>query len=168
MEKSPLAAASLGQVHRAELNSHEAESLGYKNVVVKVLRPHIEEIVDVDMSALRVVGGWLKHYRPVSDRANVPAIIEEFASTLREELDYLSEGKNAEVFAANFKGDRSVYVPRVVWKHTRRRVLTLENVTAIKITDYEAIEAAGISRADVAQVLFKTYLNRFRRRFFSC
>jgi predicted unusual protein kinase regulating ubiquinone biosynthesis (AarF/ABC1/UbiB family) len=128
--------------------------------VVKILRPHIEQVVDVDMSALRVVGGWLKRYRPVSDRANVPAIIEEFAATLREELDYLSEGKNAEAFAANFKGDESVYVPRVVWNHTSRRVLTLEDVSAIKITDYAAIEAAGINRAEVAQVLFKSYLKQ--------
>ncbi|MBI5824515.1 MAG: AarF/ABC1/UbiB kinase family protein [Chloroflexi bacterium] len=159
-EESPLAAASLGQVHRAELNAQEAEMLGYKNVVVKALRPHIEQIVAVDMSAIRVVGGWLKRYRPVSDRANVPAIVEEFSSTLREEMDYLSEGKNAEVFAASFKDDGSVYVPRVVWNHTSRRVLTLEDVSAIKITDYEAITAAGINRADVAQVLFKVYLKQ--------
>ena len=159
-EESPLAAASLGQVHRAELTAHEAEIAGFDRVVVKILRPDIEQVVDVDMSALRVVGGWLKRYRPVSDRANVPAIIEEFAATLREELDYLSEGKNAEAFAANFKGDESVYVPRVVWNHTSRRVLTLEDVSAIKITDYEAISAAGINRADVAQMLFKSYLQQ--------
>ncbi len=159
-EESPLAAASLGQVHRAELNAQEAETLGYNRVVVKILRPHIEQVVEVDMSALRVVGGWLKRYRPVSDRANVPAIIEEFAATLQEELDYLSEGKNAEAFAANFKGDESVYVPRVVWNHTSRRVLTLEDVSAIKITDYEAISAAGINRAEVAQVLFNSYLKQ--------
>ena len=159
-DESPLAAASLGQVHRAELNAHEAETLGFKNVVVKVLRPHIEQIVEVDMSAIRVVGGWLKRYRPVSDRVNVPAIVEEFSATLREEMDYLSEGKNAETFAANFKGDGSVHVPRVVWNHTSRRALTLEDVSAIKITDYEAIEVAGINRAEVAQVLFKSYLKQ--------
>ncbi len=159
-EEYPLAAASLGQVHRAELNPKEAETLGFKNVVLKVLRPNIEQIVDVDMSAIRVVGGWLKRYRPVSDRVNVTAIVEEFAATLREEMDYLAEGKNAEVFAANFKDDRSVHVPRVVWTHTSRRALTLEDVSAIKITDYEAIEAAGINRADVALVLFKSYLKQ--------
>jgi len=159
-EESPLAAASLGQVHRAELNPKEAEALGFKNVVLKVLRPHIEQIVDVDMSAIRVVGGWLKRYRPVSDRVNVAAIVEEFAATLREEMDYLAEGKNAEVFAANFKDDRSVHVPRVVWAHTSHRALTLEDVSAIKITDYEAIEAAGINRAEVAQILFKSYLKQ--------
>ncbi|MBL8102750.1 MAG: AarF/ABC1/UbiB kinase family protein [Anaerolineales bacterium] len=159
-EESPLAAASLGQVHRAELTAGEAEIAGFNHVVVKILRPHIEQVVDVDMSAIRVVGGWLKRYRPVSERANVPAIIEEFSATLQEELDYLAEGKNAEAFAANFKGDENVYVPRVVWNHTSRRVLTLEDVSAIKITDYEAISAAGINRADVAQVLFKVYLKQ--------
>ena len=120
-EKAPIAAASLGQVHRARLFPHEAETIGFENIVVKVLRPNIEQIVDVDMSALRVVGGWLKRYRPVSDRADVPAIVEEFAATIREEVDYLSEGKNAEAFAINFKGDENVYVPRVVWTRSSRR-----------------------------------------------
>lgn len=159
-EESPLAAASLGQVHRARLHPQEAEALGFGNVVVKILRPHIEQIVDVDMSALRVVAGWLKRYRPVSDRANVSAIVEEFSRTIQEEMDYLSEGKNAEAFATSFEGDASVHVPRVVWKHTTRRVLALEDVFAIKVTDYDAITAAGINRAEVANRLFAVYLKQ--------
>jgi len=159
-EKAPVAAASLGQVHRARLFPHDAESLGFDCVVVKILRPNIEQIVEVDMSAIRVVGGWLKHYKPVSDRADVPTIVEEFAAVLNAELDYLSEGKNAETFATNFKDDGGVHVPRVVWNRTTRRVLTLEDVTSIKITDYEAITAAGISRAAVAERLLATYLKQ--------
>lgn len=159
-EKVPVAAASLGQVHRARLFPHDAEASGFDNVVVKILRPNIEQVVEVDMSAIRVVGGWLKRYKPVSDRADVPAIVEEFAATIREELDYLSEGKNAEVFGANFKDDGGVHVPRVVWPRTTRRVLTLEDVTAIKITDYDAITAAGVSRAAVADRLLATYLKQ--------
>jgi predicted unusual protein kinase regulating ubiquinone biosynthesis (AarF/ABC1/UbiB family) len=112
------------------------------------------------MSALRVVGRWLKHYRPISDRADVPAIIEEFAATIREGVDYLAEGKNAETFAVNFKDDERVHVPIVVWNHTTRRVLTLEDVTAIKITDYAAITAAGIDRGEVAKALLRTYLKQ--------
>lgn len=159
-EKDPVAAASLGQVHRAKLLPNEAEAIGFENVVVKILRPNIEQIVEVDMSAIRVVGGWLKRYKPVSDRVDVPAIVEEFAAVLNAELDYLSEGKNAETFATNFKDDGGVHVPRVVWNRTTRRVLTLEDVTSIKITDYEAITAAGISRAAVAERLLATYLKQ--------
>ncbi len=159
-EKEPVAAASLGQVHRAKLLPNEAEAMGFENVVVKILRPNIEQIVEVDMSAIRVVGGWLKRYKPVSDRADVPAIVEEFAAVLNAELDYLSEGKNAETFATNFKDDGGVHVPRVVWNRSTRRTLTLEDVTAIKITDYDAITAAGISRAAVADRLLATYLKQ--------
>ena len=159
-EKDPVAAASLGQVHRAKLLPNEAEAMGFENVVVKILRPNIEQIVEVDMSAIRVVGGWLKRYKPVSDRADVPAIVEEFAAVLNAELDYLAEGKNAETFAANFKDDEGVHVPRVIWNRTTRRVLTLEDVTSIKITDYDEISAAGISRAAVAERLLATYLKQ--------
>lgn len=159
-EKAPVAAASLGQVHRATLLPSEAEAMGFENVVVKILRPNIEQIVEVDMSAIRVVGGWLKRYKPVSDRADVPAIVEEFAAVLNAELDYLSEGKNAETFATNFKEDGGVHVPKVVWNRTTRRVLTLEDVTSIKITDYDAITAAGINRAAVAERLLATYLKQ--------
>lgn len=159
-EKEPVAAASLGQVHRAKLLPNETEAMGFENVVVKILRPNIEQIVAVDMSAIRVVGGWLKRYKPVSDRVDVPAIVEEFAAVLNAELDYLSEGKNAETFATNFKDDGGVHVPRVVWNRSTRRVLTLEDVTSIKITDYDAITAAGISRAAVAERLLATYLKQ--------
>ncbi|MCC6987041.1 MAG: AarF/ABC1/UbiB kinase family protein, partial [Anaerolineales bacterium] len=115
---------------------------------------------EVDMSAIRVVGGWLKRYKPVSDRADVPAIVEEFAAVLNAELDYLSEGKNAETFATNFKDDGGVHVPRVVWNRSTRRTLTLEDVASIKITDYDAITEAGISRATVAERLLATYLKQ--------
>lgn len=159
-EKEPVAAASLGQVHCARLFSIDAEAMGFENVVVKILRPNIEQIVEVDMSAIRVVGSWLKRYRPVSERADVMAIVGEFDAILKAELDYLSEGKNAEVFAANFNDDGGVHVPRVVWSRTTRRILTLEDVTAIKITDYDAITNAGISRAVVAERLLAAYLKQ--------
>jgi predicted unusual protein kinase regulating ubiquinone biosynthesis (AarF/ABC1/UbiB family) len=159
-EKDPVAAASLGQVHRAKLLPNEAEAMGFENIVVKILRPNIDQIVVVDMSGFRVVGGWLKRYKPVSDRADVPAIVEEFAAVLNAELDYLSEGKNAETFATNFKDDGGVHVPRVVWNRSTRRTLTLEDVASIKITDYDAITEAGISRATVAERLLATYLKQ--------
>lgn len=168
--ETPLAAASIGQVHSARLpvTSGEEDTLPvFQHVVVKVQRPDIQKVVEIDLSALRVVGRWLQQYPPIRRRANVPALIEEFSRTLHEEMDYLAEGKNAEIFAENFKGDSTIRVPRVIWSHTSRRVLTLEDVQAIKITDYPAIEAAGIDRSQVANRLFQSYLHQiFEDRFF--
>lgn len=160
----PLAAASLGQVHKARLRfegeRENNRAFEFTEVVVKIQRPSIEEVIRTDLAALRTVGGWLKKYPPINKRANVPALIDEFARILYEEIDYLAEGRNAEIFAENFRGDEGVRVPRVVWTHTTKRVLTLENVLAIKITDYDAITASGIDRAEVASRLLDTYLKQ--------
>ncbi|MDN3936983.1 AarF/UbiB family protein [Arthrobacter sp. YD4] len=152
IEETPIAAASLGQAHRATLLPAAAEDAGMSGVVVKVQRPGIEAIVDVDLAALRRVGGWLSHFRLVSDRADMPSLVEEFAQTSLEEVDYLQEAANSERFDADFAGDERVAVPRVAWERTTRRVLTLEDVTAIKITDTEGLRAAGIDPVEVAPV----------------
>jgi len=159
-ESEPLAAASLGQVHRARLRVEAPEAEEFRDVVVKIQRPFIEQLIDVDFSALRKFGGWLQKYKPISKRVNVPALIEELSGTVHREIDYLAEGKNAELFSKNFKDRKHVHVPRVVWSCTTERALTLENVFAIKITDYDAITAAGIDRAKVAKVLLDTYLKQ--------
>ena len=150
--ESPVAAASLGQAHRASLGAIDSADTGLGAVVLKVQRPGIDVIVDVDLAALRRVGGWLSHVRLVSDRVDAPALVEEFAQTSLEEIDYLHEASNLERFADDFVDDDRVAVPAVVWERTTRRVLTLEDVTAIKITDLDALVAAGIDPAEVAPV----------------
>lgn len=152
VDEVPVAAASLGQAHRATLADFDAAEMGIENVMLKVQRPGIDAIVDVDLAALRKVGGWLSRVRLVSNRVNMPALVEEFASTSLEEIDYLHEAASAERFAENFAGDERVAAPVVVWERTTRRVLTLQDVTAIKITDGDALRAAGIDPADVAPV----------------
>lgn len=151
-DEVPVAAASLGQVHRARLLDGDADETGLRDVVVKVQRPGIDEIVAVDLAALRRVAGWLRRVRIVSDRVDAPALVEEFAQTSLEEIDYLHEAASAERFAESFADDPRVYAPAVVWERTTRRVLTLEDVTAIKINDTDALRAAGIAPADVARV----------------
>ena len=160
IDETPMAAASLGQVHRARLCPAEVEVHRFDDVVIKVQRPHIEQVVEVDLAALRRVGGWLQRYKPVSDRADVPALVEEFATTTREEIDYVAEAHNAETFASNCEGDPRIHVPKVVWNLSTRRVLTLENVAAIKLGDYDAITAAGIDRSQVASVLLNAYMQQ--------
>jgi predicted unusual protein kinase regulating ubiquinone biosynthesis (AarF/ABC1/UbiB family) len=150
VDETPLAAASLGQVHRARLADEDAELTGLRDVVVKIQRPGIEQVVSVDLRALRRVAVWLSHVRLVSDRVDMPSLVEEFALTSLDEIDYLHEAANAERFAEDFAGDGRVAVPELVWERTTRRVLTLQDVTAIKINDVEALKAAGIDPSEVA------------------
>jgi predicted unusual protein kinase regulating ubiquinone biosynthesis (AarF/ABC1/UbiB family) len=170
LDPQPIAAASIGQVHCARLRL-EGESPAAERiqpaVVVKVQRPNIEKVVATDLAALQTVSRWVMLYRPIRRHADVPALLREFSQTLAEEVDYLHEGKNAEIFAENFTGVEDVRVPAVYWPHTTRRVLTLEDVGAIKITDYAAIDAAGVDRKQVAQRLFDIYLKQiFEHHFF--
>jgi predicted unusual protein kinase regulating ubiquinone biosynthesis (AarF/ABC1/UbiB family) len=97
-ETEPLAAASLGQAHRARLRPRFQAELGFTDVVVKVLRPGIEEIVEVDLAALRKIGKWLSKVKLVSRRTDAPKLVEEFAQTSLEEIDYRFEAANLERF----------------------------------------------------------------------
>lgn len=166
-DATPLAAASLGQVHRARLLPDDKEAPKYRDVVVKIQRPGIEQLIDVDFAALRRFGSWLQHYRPVRRRVDVMALIQELSDVVHREVDYVQEGQNADKFAANFARRRRVRVPHVIWGLTTVKVLTLENVYALKITDHEAIANAGIDPTEVASFLFDTYLKQiFEDRFF--
>jgi predicted unusual protein kinase regulating ubiquinone biosynthesis (AarF/ABC1/UbiB family) len=164
----PLAAASLGQVHRAQLHADTERNNGVESgleafvphVVVKIQRPNIEAIIATDLRALRTVGTWLERYPPIRRRVNIPGLLIELERVLGEEIDYLAEAGNVEIFAENFNHRPGVRVPKVIWSHTTRRVLTLEDVYAIKITDYHEITAAGINRGEVAKRLFHTYMQQ--------
>lgn len=152
VDETPLAAASLGQTHRAVLSENDAAEVGFSEVVLKVQRPGIADIVEVDLAALKRIGGWLSRIRLVSNRVDAPALVNEFATTSREEIDYLNEAANVERFAEQFAGDDRVSVPAVVWERTTRELLTLENVAAIKISDHDSLRAHGIDPAEVAPV----------------
>jgi predicted unusual protein kinase regulating ubiquinone biosynthesis (AarF/ABC1/UbiB family) len=151
-DETPVAAASLGQAHRARLNETDAADTGLENVVVKVQRPGIDEIVAVDLAALRRVARWAMRVRLVADRVDARALVEEFAHTSFEEIDYLHEAASAERFRENFADDPRVDTPEIVWERSTRRVLTLSDVTAIKINDVAALRAAGIDPSEVADV----------------
>lgn len=150
VDPAPLASASLGQAHRVTLSDDDAALTGFTEAVVKIQRPGIDAIVDVDLAALRRVGRWLTHFRLVRERVDAPALVEEFAVTSMEEIDYLHEAANAERFAKNFADDPRVDVPEIVWERTTRRVLTLQDVTAVKINDVDGLRAAGIDPSEVA------------------
>lgn len=150
VDPEPIASASLGQAYRAILSDLDAAETGLGDVIIKIQRPDIEAVVDVDLRALRRIAGWVSRVRLVSDRVDAPALWQEFATTSLQEIDYLHEAASAERFAEAFANDPRVRVPEIVWERTTRRVLTLQDVTAIKINDVEALRAAGIDPSKVA------------------
>ena len=157
----PIAAASLGQAYRGRLSPGLAEDLRFEDVIIKVLRPGIEEIVEVDLRALRKVGQWLSRVKLVSRRTDAPAIVEEFAKITLQEVDYLHEAKNLERFAADFANDARISTPSVIWERTARRVLTLSDVSAIKITNIDGLLTEGIDPDAVAAELARAAFEQF-------
>lgn len=160
IDPEPLAAASLGQVYRARLLPGQGESGPGERVVIKVQRPHIEDMVRTDLAALRVVARWLMRYKPIRKRANVPALMEEFARTLWEELNYRAEADNAEEFARIHADNPRIYIPKVYREHSTERVVVLEDVEALKIGDTAALTEAGIDPQEVAELLLEAYFRQ--------
>jgi predicted unusual protein kinase regulating ubiquinone biosynthesis (AarF/ABC1/UbiB family) len=149
----PVGAASLAQVHPAHLLSGEP-------VVVKVLRPGIDVLVETDLAAAGLAFRLLKISSRLRRRVDLDRVAGEIAATTRRELDLANEGRNAERFAEDFARDPRVVVPRIVWAASARRTLTLENVGYLKIGDLAALDRAGISRPEVARVVYRIYMQQ--------
>ncbi|MEO7003181.1 MAG: AarF/ABC1/UbiB kinase family protein [Ktedonobacterales bacterium] len=150
----PEGAASLGQVHKARLHDGRL-------VAVKVQRPGIVQIVQADLSVLRFVLEIVRRLAPAVDHiADLRALYREFARTVYEELDYQHEGRNAERFAAIFTDDPLIAVPEVVWTYSTGRVLTLEWMEGIKITQVNTLDVAGVDRDALARRLAGSYFRQ--------
>nr|WP_227517489.1 AarF/ABC1/UbiB kinase family protein [Thermostichus lividus] len=147
----PMAAASLGQVHKAQLVSGE-------EVVVKVQRPGLRQLFDIDLAILKGITRYFQNHPKWGQGRDWMGIYEECCRILYEEIDYLNEGRNADTFRRNFRDREWVCVPRVYWRYTSLRVLTLEYLPGIKISHYEALEAAGLDRKRLAELGAKAYL----------
>jgi len=139
----PLAAASLAQVHPATLPDSTP-------VVLKVQRPGIEETIDTDLEILFDVARLLQGRTPLGELYDLPGIVEEFSTTLRAELDFYREGRNADRFRENFAGQPYLHIPTVYWDLTTRRVLVLERLHGVKIDDVKALNEAGYDRERIA------------------
>jgi ubiquinone biosynthesis protein len=143
-EDAPLAAASIGQTHVATLQDGT-------EIVVKVRRPGVVEQVEQDLEILQNLASRAERHWDTAAEYDVVGLAEDFAQTLRAELDYLTEGRNAERFAENLAGDDDVHIPHVYWDTTTSRVLTLERIRGIKLSDLSALDAAGIDRPALAE-----------------
>lgn len=149
----PLAAASLGQVHKAQLHSGS-------DVVVKVQRPGLKKLFEIDLAILRGIARYFQNHPRWGKGRDWVGIYDECCRILWLEIDYLNEGRNADTFRRNFRSCDWVKVPRVSWQYTSPRVLTLEYIPGIKISNYEALEASGLDRKELAQMGAKAYLQQ--------
>ena len=150
---TPIAAASLGQVHKARLHSGE-------DVVVKVQRPGLAKLFNLDFEILHRLVRWLNRLIKNIRKFNLEAIYREFFELLYLEIDYIHEGKNAERFRDNFQGYQRVTVPKVYWQYTTSKILTLEYLPGIKIDDRRALEASKIDTKEVIQLGITCYLKQ--------
>jgi len=140
----PIAAASLGQVYKGKLRSGET-------VAIKVQRPDIAAGIALDIYILRGIAGWLKRTFKFI-RSNLTGILDEFAGRIFEEMDYTHEGQNAERFARYYSHNEGIYVPKIYWQYTARRVLTMEWIDGIKLTDLEKVRQAGFDSKKIIEV----------------
>ncbi|QZZ23607.1 AarF/ABC1/UbiB kinase family protein [Leptothermofonsia sichuanensis E412] len=149
----PIAAASLGQVHRAQLHSGE-------EVVVKVQRPGLLKLFAIDLAILKGIARYFQNHPDWGRGRDWLGIYDECCRILYQEVDYLNEGRNADTFRRNFRNEDWVNVPRVYWRYASPRVLTLEYLPGIKISHYEALEAAGLDRKALARMGARAYLQQ--------
>jgi predicted unusual protein kinase regulating ubiquinone biosynthesis (AarF/ABC1/UbiB family) len=153
-DRTPVGAASLAQVHAACLADG-------RRVVVKVLRPDIEAVVETDLASFAFGTRWLKLWGRLRQRVDVDWLHREFAAVTRRELDLTAEGRSAERFARDMADESDVLVPAVVWELSGVSVLTMDNVTGLKIGDAAALANAGIDGASLARRLYQIYMRQF-------
>ena len=140
----PLAAASIAQVHRGRLK-------GGEEVVIKVRRPGVKEVIETDLDILMGLAYLIEHHLPGGAIYDPIGIVKEFRRTIHREMDFTREGHTIDRFATNFKHDSTVHVPCVFWELTGERVLTMEFVDGIKVTEFSRLEAAGYDRQVIAR-----------------
>lgn len=150
-DPQPLASASISQAHLATLRNGE-------EIVVKIQRPDIASVIEQDLEILARIADWAAAHSAIGRIYNLPGLADEFAYTLRNELDFRREGQNTDRFRKNFATDPGVHIPRVYWELTTQHVLALERVSGLKVTDVGQLDAAGINRHALAENVTRLYL----------
>ncbi|MGN6430449.1 MAG: ABC1 kinase family protein [Gaiellaceae bacterium] len=159
-DEQPTAAASIGQVHRALLPNGE-------RVAVKVQRPNAPRQIESDIALLYQAARLAKERVRALDFIDAEQVVDEFARSIRGELDYRAEARNAEVFRRNFAGNPEVKIPRVYWSYTRRRVLALELLEGTQLADIDVASLSAAERRELAYRAAEIWMTMiFRHGFF--
>ena len=152
--ETPIASASLGQVYKGVL--HDIN----KEVIIKVQRPELKKLIEEDILILKIVVVELSKYPNITRGIDYCSLLDEFLRVINEEIDYIKEGKHCDLFRKNFKGYYHVYVPKVYWQHTTRKVITLEHIHGWKVTEPEKIVNAGFSLREITREGCNVYLKQ--------
>ncbi|MDR3540176.1 MAG: AarF/UbiB family protein [Desulfosporosinus sp.] len=152
-DERAIAAASIGQVHRARLRTGEV-------VAVKVQRPRIKAMIETDLEILLDLATLAENRMERMERLQLREVVEEFAKSLRNELDYTIEGRNAEKIAKQFKQDPKIHIPSIYWDYTTRTVLTMEFVEGLKLNQFEILESKGYDRKAIAEQLVQALFHQ--------
>ncbi|HKP86140.1 MAG TPA: AarF/ABC1/UbiB kinase family protein [Blastocatellia bacterium] len=150
---APIAAASLGQVYRAKIKTGQM-------VAVKVQRPELQSQVEFDIAVLRRIARRLERHPNLIRGVDWEGTLDEFHATILEEMDYLQETRNAEVFRKNFADWKEVYVPTIYGVFSTRRLIVMEFITGLKVTETDELRAAGQNPPEVVRLLARTYLKQ--------
>ena len=153
IEEEPVASASIAQVHRARLRDGTP-------VAIKIQRPGIEDIIETDLAILGSLASRLEKAVPESRIYNPTGMVQDFAAQIRKELDFVKDGRNADRFRKNFDGIEGVKFPRIYWHCSSRRMLTMEFIEGVKVTNVDEIRNMGIDPVVIAGVGFDSYLKQ--------
>jgi len=159
-EEQPIASGSIAQVHRASLPDGHL-------VAVKIQRPNIRQIIETDLDILHELAGMFERHIPEARLYRPRELVDQFSSTIRRELDFIAEGHAAERFRANFEKIDTFFIPSVFWDYTTEKILTIDFIDGVKITNLEEIEKRGYDRKKIAENGARAILKEvFEDRFF--
>lgn len=159
-DETPLAAASMAQVHKAKLKSGE-------EVAVKILRPNVKHLIEADMDILLNLAQLIEKHIPESRLYDPVGMVKEFDKTIRKEQDLMLEGRNIDIFRRNMHGDPTIKTPLVFWDYTTKKILVTELINGIKISDVQALDDSEIDRRQVAENGLRSILKQiFEHGFF--
>jgi len=152
-DKKPLACASIGQVHRAKIKNGD-------NVVVKIQRPRVKEIIESDLDIIYSMAKLVNEHIPEARLYRPIEIVDEFSRSILEEIDYTQEGGNTDRFAYNFRDNKQIHIPKVYWDYTNKRVLTLQYIEGIKASHVDLLDKQGLDRNKIALTVGEAFMQQ--------